>query len=56
MFSVWPFSSILVRPNPFLVGGHASDAILGTWGGVTLHVGKASLVCMISSSHILTPA
>ena len=56
MFSVWPFSSILVRPNPFPVGGHASDAILGTWGGVTLHVGKASLVCMISSSHILTPA
>ena len=56
MFSVWPFSSILVRPNPFLVGGHASDAILGTWGGVTLHVEKASLVCIISSSHILTPA
>ena len=56
MFSVWPFSSILVRLNPFLVGGHASDAILGTWGGVTLHVGKASLVCIISSTHILTPA
>ena len=55
-FDYGPFSSILVRPNPFLVGGHTSDAILGTWGGVTLHVGKASLVCIISSSHILTPA
>ena len=52
MFSVWPFSSILVRPTPFPVG----DAILGTWGGVTLYVGKASLVCIISSIHILTPA
>ena len=41
MFSDWPFSSILVRPNPFLVGGHAGDAILGTWGGVTLHVDVA---------------
>ena len=56
MFSEWPFSPILVRPNPFPVGGHASDAILGTWGGVTLHVGKASLLCIISSLHILTPA
>ena len=44
-----------VRPNPFLVGGHASDAILGTWGGVTLHVVVArwkGLIDKYLSSHI----
>ena len=54
-----PFSSI--RPNPFLVGGHASDAILGTWGGVTLHVDVARWKGLIdkylfSCIHILSSA
>ena len=52
-FDYGPFLQFWFGPIPFPVGG---DAILGTWGGVTLHVEKASLVCIISSSHILTPA
>ena len=40
------FSSI--RPNPFPVGG---DAILGTWGGVTLHVDAARWKGLISSMY-----
>ena len=54
-----PFS--FIRPNPFLVGGHASDAILGTWGGVTLHVDVARWKGLIdkylsSCIHILPSA
>ena len=42
------FSSI--RPNPFPVGG---DAILGTWGGVTLHVDAARWKGLITSMYYI---